>query len=321
MLVPQIAKSEPLGCTRYVEVFGGGASVLLSLAPHPFEAYNDYNGDLVNMFRCIKDMPLSFIKAANLFPLNSRQEFNMLKDFLDHQEPDFSKVNREVGIAYEEFTEEEAKEIEEILISKAEMYDVKRAEAFYKIIRYSYSGTGKSFGGQPVNLTNALEHIYAVAKRLANVVIDNKDFEEFIKLHDKPATFMYLDPPYFMTEGFYTGFLREDHVRLYKCLSNLKYAKFLLSYNDCEFVKELYSGYTIAETARLHSMAQRYKAGSQFGELLIANYDINERRKNEPIQLSLFGDDAYERDYLQDYRYKRPNNHTFYISQGLKDYR
>ena len=80
-------------------------------------------------------------------------------------------------------------------------------------------------------------------------------------------------------------------------------------------------GYTVVETSRLHSMAQRYNAGSQFGELLIANYDINERRKNEPVQLSLFGDDAYERDYLQDYRYKRPNNHTFYISQGLKDYR
>ena len=320
-LVPIIISIMPLGCTRYIEPFGGGASVLLSKQPDKFEVYNDYNGDLVNMFMVLRDRPLSFFKAANLFPINSRQEFSVLKDFLKNNEPDFSGVDREVGMAYEEFCKVDAEEIEEILNTKAKMYDVQRAVAFYKVIRYSYSGTGKSFGGQPVNLPNVLEHIYAVAKRLTNVVIENKDFEDLIKLHDKPGTFIYLDPPYFMTEDFYTGFSREDHVRLYKCLSNLKYAKFLLSYNDCEFTKELYNGYTVVETSRLHSMAQRYNAGSQFGELLIANYDINERRKNEPVQLSLFGDDAYERDYLQDYRYKRPNNHTFYISQGLKDYR
>lgn len=311
----------PLGCTRYIEPFGGGASVLLSKEPDRFEVYNDYNSDLVNLFAVLKERPLSFVKAANLFPLNSRQEYTVLKDFLKNKEPDFSKVDREIGIAYEEFCDVDAREIEEILTTKAKMYDVQRAVAFYKVIRYSYSGTGKSFGGQPVNLPNVLEHIYAVAKRLTNVVIENKDFEDLIKLHDKPGTFIYLDPPYYMTEGFYTGFTRDDHIRLYRCLANLKHAKFLLSYNDCEFIKELYNEYAISETSRLHSMAQRYNAGSQFGELLIANYDVNERMKNEPIQLSLFGEDTNERDYLYDYRCKRPNNHTYYIAQGLTDYR
>ena len=146
MLVPQIAKSEPLGCTRYVEVFGGGASVLLSLAPHPFEAYNDYNGDLVNMFRCIKDMPLSFIKAANLFPLNSRQEFKALLDFLNRKEPDFKNIDREIHVAKAEFNEQDSEQLVNILTKRTEMYDVERASAFYKIIRYSYGSGGKTIG-------------------------------------------------------------------------------------------------------------------------------------------------------------------------------
>lgn len=97
--------------------------------------------------------------------------------------------------------------------------------------------------------------------------------------------------------------------------------KFLLSYNDCEFVKELYKDYTIVEHTRANSLAHRYDSGSRFKELLIANYDINERRKNEPIQLSLFGDGDYEFNYLQDYRYKRPNHTTVFIPRTIEENR
>ena len=319
---PVILASFPLYFKRYVEVFGGGAAILLGKQPQKFEVYNDFNSDLVNLFRCIKDRPLSFFKTAGFFPLNSRQEFKALLDFLDRKEPDFRSMDREIHVAKAEFGVQDSEQLVNILTKKAELYDVERASAFYKIIRYSYGSGGKSFGGQPVNLMNTLENIYAVAKRLQTTVIENKDFENLIKVHDRQDTFFYLDPPYVETEGYYTaGFSKEDHMRLYNCLKEVK-GKFLLSYNDCEFIKELYKDYTIVERTRLHSMAQRFHAGSQFRELLIANYDINERRKNIPLQLSLFGvDEIYERDYLQDYRQKRANNHTFFISQGLKDYR
>ena len=44
-------------------------------------------------------------------------------------------------------------------------------------------------------------------------------------------------------------------------------------------------------------MAQRYEAGKEFKELLIANYDLFERVKNQPQQLTLF-DDAEKMDYF-----------------------
>ena len=54
--------------------------------------------------------------------------------------------------------------------------------------------------------------------------------------------------------------------------------KFLLSYNDCPEIRELYSkeGIMIESTTRLSNIAQRFDAGKQYPELLISNYDTYE---------------------------------------------
>ena len=39
-------------------------------------------------------------------------------------------------------------------------------------------------------------------------------------------------------------------------------------------------------------MVQKYEAGRQFPELLIANYDLYEREKTKPRQISLLDDDC-----------------------------
>ena len=79
----------------------------------------------------------------------------------------------------------------------------------------------------------------------------------------------------------------DDHVRLRDTLFSIE-GKFLLSYNDCEKVRRLYDGCRMFPFTRIHSMAQRYDAGREFGELLIGNYDIFERRRAQPSQLSMF---------------------------------
>ena len=38
----------------------------------------------------------------------------------------------------------------------------------------------------------------------------------------------------------------------------------------------------------INSMAQRFEAGKEFPELLVANYDLSERKRAEPKQISLF---------------------------------
>jgi DNA adenine methylase len=68
---------------------------------------------------------------------------------------------------------------------------------------------------------------------------------------------------------------------------------FLLSYNDHPFVRELYDapGIRIVPVSRLNTIKQRYEGGSLFEELLIANYDTDERRRKRPVQMNLFKDD------------------------------
>ena len=66
--------------------------------------------------------------------------------------------------------------------------------------------------------------------------------------------------------------------------------KFLLSYNDDDFVRALYRqhGIRMMEVSRLNTIKQRYENGAQFAELLIANYDFEERMRNAPSQITLF---------------------------------
>ena len=57
-------KRFPLFYERYVEVFGGGGWVLFHKAPgNDFEVYNDYNGLLANLYRCVRDKPDLLINA------------------------------------------------------------------------------------------------------------------------------------------------------------------------------------------------------------------------------------------------------------------
>ena len=63
---------------------------------------------------------------------------------------------------------------------------------------------------------------------MANVVVENQDFETLIKHYDRTDTFFYADPPYFSTEDMYAvGFNWNDHVRLRNTLAEIK-GKFLL---------------------------------------------------------------------------------------------
>ena len=46
-------------------------------------------------------------------------------------------------------------------------------------------------------------------------------------------------------------------------------------------------GLSILDFKRIHPMVQKYAPGKQFGELLIGNYDLLEREREVPLQMSL----------------------------------
>ena len=77
----------PLKYGRYIEPFGGSGAVLLGKAvPDKFEVYNDYNQNLVNLFRCMRERPLAFIKELGFLSLNARDDFKVVKKFFQKEE-------------------------------------------------------------------------------------------------------------------------------------------------------------------------------------------------------------------------------------------
>lgn len=79
-------------------------------------------------------------------------------------------------------------------------------------------------------------------KRLSSVVIENKSYESIIKVYDRENALFYLDRPYYRAESCYDSkFTEEDHINLRALLGNIK-GKFILSYYNNAYIKELYRG-------------------------------------------------------------------------------
>ena len=244
---------------RYIEVFGGAGWVLFHKPPgNDFEVYNDFNPLLANLYRCVRKNP-NKLKYKLRYVLNSREDFDYIA--LLHKRQILPK-----------------------------MHDYDRAAKFYQLIRYSYASGLDSFGSQPHSIWSDFPLIDQAAARLQKTVIEHKDFEKVIRQYDRPVSFFYCDPPYFNTESYYkdVGFTRDDHVRLMRALTSIK-GFFLVSYNDCPEIRELWDqpGIHIEAISRINNLAQRYEGGSQFPEVFISNYDTSERR-NMVRQLSMF---------------------------------
>lgn len=257
----QIVSMFPIFYERYIEVFGGGGWVLFYKNPgNDFEVYNDINGLLVNLYRCVRERPYELMDQLR-YVLNSREDF----DWVRMQ-----------------------------LLDPKNGTKIQRAAWFYQVIRQSYAAALTSFGSQPQNMRATFPLLELAYRRLANVVIERQDFRRLILHYDRPVSLFYCDPPYHNTEDYYQniggkGFTEEDHIRLRDTLLHIR-GKFLLSYNDDDFIRDLYDvpELYVVETTRLNTIKQRYDPSSMFPELIISNFDPYERARLQPKQLTLF---------------------------------
>jgi DNA adenine methylase len=86
-------------------------------------------------------------------------------------------------------------------------------------------------------------------------------------VYDRPKALFYCDPPYHTTERYYdVQFTEDDHLRLKTALDNIK-GKFVLSYNDDEFIRELYKNYNIIEVTRQNNLSS-----GEYKEVIIKNF-------------------------------------------------
>jgi len=238
-LKKEIVKRFPEKFEKYVEVFGGAAWVLFYKEKQKCEVYNDLNGELVNLFKCVK-FHLPELKRELSGNLNSRQLFMEMKESLTLK-----------GLT-----------------------DIQRAARFFMLIKMSYGSKMESFRSlRGANINSAVEYLDAVQERLASVVIENLSFDEIIPKYDKENSLFYLDPPYYTDRKFYQmDFTEQNHKELFEILKNIK-GKFLLSYNDCYYIRNLYSQFNIDAVERISNLKSKYDDNDKiYRELIIRNY-------------------------------------------------
>lgn len=230
----------PEDTERYVEVFGGAGWVLFGKEQYPnqIEVFNDIDGNLINLYQQIK---------------YNCDELQKEVDWLQSREL-FSEYRHQIE-------------------SNALLTDIQRAARYLYIIKCSFGSTKSSFATAPKNICNIIDKLQKYQKRLSKVIIENRDFESLVKTYDRPKALFYLDPPYVETEKYYNAFnfRISDHERLNALLRTIK-GRFILSYNDCDFIRELYKDYNIISIDRPNLLSSNTKNRNIFKKLIITNY-------------------------------------------------
>lgn len=237
LLRKTITQEFPSDYKKYVEVFGGAGWVLFFEERKAHEVYNDFNSDLVNLFKCTKYHTEELQRELN-FMLNSRTLF-------------------------EEYMSQ--------LQSKG-LTDIQRAARYFVLIKTSYGSKGTHYGAVRKNVENLKEYLSFVQKRLSSVVIENKSYEGILDKYDSKDTLFYLDPPYYGAEKYYSAdFDIKHHQHLNKLLCNVE-GKFILSYNDDSYIRHLYKNFSILEIERNNNLTSRYDENRRYKEIIIKNY-------------------------------------------------
>ena len=132
--------------------------------------------------------------------------------------------------------------------------------SYFIINRCSFNGStlsgGFSLEASKKRFTkSSIDRINALDLSLFNM--SNIDFEKFINENSGDDNLMFLDPPYYLKKSnLYgnNGDMHENfnHIQLFNCISVKK--NWIMTYNNCPFIKNLYKDFKIIETSWTYSM-------------------------------------------------------------------
>ncbi len=206
----------------YLEVFGGSGSLLFAKESVGAEVYNDIDGDLVNLFRVMRDHFDEFYRKVAMTPY-SREEYMFCKEtYKDCDDP------------------------------------VERARRFFVAIRQSFNGSPEAGWRYSLKIKkrgllasvsswlSALEELPYAYMRLIHVQIENLHWRECMEKYNdwEWAGFFYLDPPYLPDtrreqKVYKFEMSRKDHEELVEWLLTKSKTKIMLSGYDNDLYFEL----------------------------------------------------------------------------------
>jgi len=226
----------PSNVKKLCSPFLGGASIELLCSTRMIVYGSDIFEPLISFWKVLIKHPTCLIERVNqYYPLSKTKFYNLQKSYM--------KLENEV----------------------------ERAAAFFVLNRASFSGTTLSGGmspGHPRFTKSAIDRLRNF--KINNFTVDCCDFRTAILKH-KDA-FLYLDPPYLNNQNLYgikgsthKGF---DHYKLADLLFSRD--QWIMSYNDCPAIRNLYENYTILSLNWVYGMSKNKKSN----EILILSKDL-----------------------------------------------
>lgn len=264
-LLKEILPLIPKNISTYYEPFVGGGAVLFALQPKK-AIINDYNEELINVYKVIKDNPDELIKILKIHKENNNSEYFYKIREIDRSSDyiNLNNIERAARIIYLNKT------------CYNGLYRVNQAGQFN-------SPFGKYKNPNIVNSpTVKAMHDYF---NISNITVTSGDYKETLqKIRAKTKSFVYLDPPYFplsSSSSFtgYTdnGFGEKQQIELKNECDKLnkKEIKFLLSNSSCSFIEDLYKrDYNIKIIKAKRVLNSDGNKRGEIDEVLISNYDI-----------------------------------------------
>ncbi len=252
--IEQISRMFPTSAKEYREPLVGGGSVYFHAKTIGFaERYwiNDKFEELVSFWKTVQDPSSCKKLERDLEKL--RANFDSAEEIKEY----FLKVRKETPSS-----------------------EFRKAFLFFFFNRVTFSGTTRA-GGFSSSASirrftaSSIERLSPMPDALDGTKITNLDFKKVIKEPGKDV-FLFLDPPYYTASKLYGhgGSLHSfDHDGLAKLLHATKH-RFLITYDDCEEIRELYSWAKLSSWSLQYGMNNcNLKNESKIGaELFISNY-------------------------------------------------
>lgn len=207
-----ITQYVPKNITHLLSPFFGGGSVELAAASKGIKVFGyDIFEPLVEFWQCLTEQPSQLAnEVASFYPLPKNKFYELQQ--------------------------------QQILFKTK----LERAAVYYVLNRASFSGATLSGGMSPehprftITSIGRLRNFYN-----PNIQIEKADFKTSLQQH--PNMFAYLDPPYLIKSTLYgrkgNAHKDFDHSSLAEMLRQRK--QWLLSYNDCQEIRNLYKDFHI----------------------------------------------------------------------------
>ncbi|MCP4149850.1 MAG: DNA adenine methylase [bacterium] len=249
---------------HYIEPCGGGASVLLRKSESSLESYNDIDGDVVNLFRVIREQPEELIRLLDLTPW-AEDEF---KFCLQPCENRLERARRFLASNM-------------MCIHGGNKEDM---SSWRRTIGY------RTIGDAPKKKRNKrIISIEGVTKRLKSVQIFNRSYDYFLsEKYDRESHLVYIDPPYLhetrrSSQKYAHEWDNSEHEKLFELVKDMVSMVVISGYN-CSLYRDMYEGGGWIR----HDKDARINGGKTRVESIWINQACREKLK-KPTQRGLFG--------------------------------